>query len=653
MPRSRNRRQRRGLRLAAALVLSALTLVASPAQAAEGSIDHVESTKQGLQVLYSLPAAEAAAPALDSLQVDLDGDPLEATATLASDAAGDAVRRTAILAVDVSASMQVGGKFVEAKRAAQTFLDSAPDNLYVGIVTFAGRVTVAQEPSLDRSASKAVVERLTLSRGTFLYDGLRQAVATSGTAGQRSVIVLSDGRDTSRTSLSTVVTDIREADVKVDVVALAQSPSEQALLEPLSTAGHGAVISAGNPKALAAVFQSEARTLANQILITAESPTDESAREGTLTISVTAGAQSYSDAAFVTLPPSRKPAAPATTPSTRLEPADGEPLLSANMMLGGIAAIGVGLLVVLLALLGGFGRPKESLESRIEAYTQKGRGKRTPATAPQPNQGVAASAVGLATKALKTNRGFEVKLGDRLDGAAVALKPAEWLLVHAGIALGAAAAVFTLGGGNVILGVVGLAVGAVLPWFWLGLKKSRRLKAFNSQLAPCLQLMAGSMQAGLSLAQSLDTVVREGQEPLAGEFRRALVETRLGVPIEDALDSIGGRMESADFTWTVMAIRIQREVGGNLAELLLNVAATLREREYLRRQVKSLSAEGRFSAYILLALPPGIILYMMVSNPTYLEPLISTPMGYVLLGAMVGLMALGSFTMNKLIKVEV
>jgi tight adherence protein B len=83
------------------------------------------------------------------------------------------------------------------------------------------------------------------------------------------------------------------------------------------------------------------------------------------------------------------------------------------------------------------------------------------------------------------------------------------------------------------------------------------------------------------------------------------------------------------------------------------VAATLREREYLRRQVKSLSAEGRFSAYILLALPPGIILYMMVSNPTYLEPLISTPMGYVLLGAMVGLMALGSFTMNKLIKVEV
>jgi tight adherence protein B len=102
-----------------------------------------------------------------------------------------------------------------------------------------------------------------------------------------------------------------------------------------------------------------------------------------------------------------------------------------------------------------------------------------------------------------------------------------------------------------------------------------------------------------------------------------------------------------------MAIRIQREVGGNLAELLLNVAGTLRERDYLRRQVKALSAEGRFSAYILLAMPPGVILYMMTVNPTYLSPLIHTPMGFFMLGVMGGLMALGSFMMKKMIKVEV
>jgi tight adherence protein B len=187
----------------------------------------------------------------------------------------------------------------------------------------------------------------------------------------------------------------------------------------------------------------------------------------------------------------------------------------------------------------------------------------------------------------------------------------------------------------------------------LGRKQSKRLKAFNSQLAATLQLMAGSLQAGLSLPQGMDTIVREGAEPMSTEFRRALVETRLGVSIEDALESIGDRMKSPDFEWTVMAIRIQREVGGNLAELLLNVAATLRERDYLRRQVKSLSAEGRFSAYILLAMPPCILAYEYMTNRAYLHPLYTTGTGYVMLGIMGFLMSLGAFSMNRMIKLEV
>jgi tight adherence protein B len=165
--------------------------------------------------------------------------------------------------------------------------------------------------------------------------------------------------------------------------------------------------------------------------------------------------------------------------------------------------------------------------------------------------------------------------------------------------------------------------------------------------------MAGSLQAGLSLAQGMDTIVREGADPIAGEFRRALVETRLGVQVEDALDSIAERMTSDDFRWTVMAVRIQREVGGNLAELMLNVAATMREREYLRRQVKSLSAEGRFSAYILLVMPPGVLMYEATTNRHYLSPLISTPMGWLMLGVMGVMMGLGAFMMSRMIKLEV
>ena len=107
-------------------------------------------------------------------------------------------------------------------------------------------------------------------------------------------------------------------------------------------------------------------------------------------------------------------------------------------------------------------------------------------------------------------------------------------------------------------------------------------------------------------------MVREGQEPIAGEFKRVLVETRLGVPLEDALDGVAERMDSKDFEWVVMAIRIQREVGGNLAELLNNVAATLRERDYLRRQVQTMSAEGKLSGYILGGLPPAMLVYMLL-----------------------------------------
>ncbi|HET7688783.1 MAG TPA: type II secretion system F family protein, partial [Nocardioidaceae bacterium] len=178
-------------------------------------------------------------------------------------------------------------------------------------------------------------------------------------------------------------------------------------------------------------------------------------------------------------------------------------------------------------------------------------------------------------------------------------------------------------------------------------------KAFKAGLADTLQLMAGSLSAGLSLAQSVDTVVREGNDPIASEFRRAIVETRLGVEIDDALSSVAERMESKDFEWVVMAIRIQREVGGNLSELLNKVSATIREREYLERHVRALSAEGRLSVYILGGLPPGFMLYLTVANPEYLKPLVSTTIGFVALGVMAMLLVVGIFWMKKLVKVVV
>jgi tight adherence protein B len=210
-----------------------------------------------------------------------------------------------------------------------------------------------------------------------------------------------------------------------------------------------------------------------------------------------------------------------------------------------------------------------------------------------------------------------------------------------------------LGGGSLGLGVLFLALGAVGPWFYLGFKRSRRRKAFERSLPDTLQLMSGSLAAGLSLAQSVDTIVREGNEPVSSEFRRVLVETRLGVALEDALDGVAERFESKDFAWVVMAIRIQRQVGGNLAELLDTVAATMREREYMRRQVAALAAEGKLSAIVLAGLPPLFMLYLLMTRRDYVMVMFSDPVGWLMLGGAGLLLGVGTLWMSRLVKVEV
>jgi tight adherence protein B len=216
------------------------------------------------------------------------------------------------------------------------------------------------------------------------------------------------------------------------------------------------------------------------------------------------------------------------------------------------------------------------------------------------------------------------------------------------------AALFTVAFGNVFIGVI---LGGVAGWavmrIVLSLKISRRRAAFDEQLPTVLQLVAGSLQTGLSLAQALDAVVREDAQPASGEFARALAEIQLGVQLDVALDGVADRLGSADLRWVIMAIRIQRETGGNLAEVLRNTVATMRERAYLRRQVRSLSAEGRLSAYVLIALPFVVGGWLLYSNPSYMHPLFTTFFGVVMLLIATVLVIVGAFWMRNLIKVEV
>lgn len=225
--------------------------------------------------------------------------------------------------------------------------------------------------------------------------------------------------------------------------------------------------------------------------------------------------------------------------------------------------------------------------------------------------------------------------------------------MHAGASLGGALVLFLVTGGRLVFLVIGLCAGAIGPYLYLSIKEQRRQAAFLEQLPETLQLMAGGLTAGYSLAQSVDAVVREGSDPIASEFKHALVDARLGVPIEDALEAVAARTGSIDFSWVVMAIRIQRDVGGNLSEVLVTVANTLRDRARIRRQVKVLSAEGRLSGWILGALPPLFALYLLLVRPEYIRPLYTHVIGLVMLGAGALFMVVGALWMRKVVRIEV
>ena len=321
-----------------------------------------------------------------------------------------------------------------------------------------------------------------------------------------------------------------------------------------------------------------------------------------------------------------------------------------------VGTAGGGLLLLLLALVPP-ARPRLSPADRIEKYVgahAAGRTHTAETGDPDHLLGSARQAAEeRASRFLSRNADLETRITASLEAAGSPLKAPEWLLVHLASVVGAGVLGLLLGGGNVVVGLLFIALGAVGPWLWLSLKRRKRQKRFNAALPDTLQLIAGSLSAGLSLAQAVDTVVREGQEPICSEFRRVLAENRLGVGLEDALDAVAERTGSTDFTWAVMAIRIQREVGGNLAALLESVAGTMREREYLRRQVGALSAEGKLSAIVLGALPPLFLVFLLLTRREYVAPLYTDPRGIVMLVGGALWLGVGIFWMSKLVKVEV
>jgi tight adherence protein B len=264
---------------------------------------------------------------------------------------------------------------------------------------------------------------------------------------------------------------------------------------------------------------------------------------------------------------------------------------------------------------------------------------------PAPFSAIAGRAFRLAERSLR-RRGSEDDLAERLERAAIEMRPGEFVVLRAMTVATALAVGLVLMGvlGALVLGTLAvIGFRAVPTW-----RADRRRAKFGEQLGDTLQLLSGSLRAGYGLLQAVDGVAREAESPTSDEFNRLVVETRLGRTVPEALHGIADRAGNEDFRWVVQAIEINREVGGELTEVLDRVCETIRERDGIRRQIRTLSAEGRLSVKILLVLPLAMMLLQQATNPNYLSDLTGTSTGQLMIAAGVMLLAVGGVWLRKI-----
>ena len=295
------------------------------------------------------------------------------------------------------------------------------------------------------------------------------------------------------------------------------------------------------------------------------------------------------DTAPVVVPTTQAPTSSASPPIEDTSPFSA---LSPMVLYPSIAVLVLGLFFLVTAFMGdSFKSSKKERLTSIEAY---GFG-RAPAPARQSATPTAISAqlVSMGDKVM-SGRESTTRTMELMDRADLPWRAGEWFVLRLLAVVIAAIGGFVLFGSHQIIGVIlGLVARVHRAAGDPALPGQTPRAKFEAALPDVLMLVATSLASGFSLLQALDSVAKDAPEPAAKEFSRALAEARIGSDVSDALDHMGARMDSQNMRWTTMAIRIQREVGGNLAETLRTTAATLREREMLKRQVKTLSAEGK------------------------------------------------------------
>jgi tight adherence protein B len=546
----------------------------------------------------------------------------------------------------VEATSRVSADLITAAKAAiGGLVATLPPDVAVGLVTVTAQSTVVA-PTTGREALTRTLAGLVPSGTATLQSGVlgaTEALKALPTGGIHRVLVIAEGRDLTSGAADPTKASLTAAGVPVDVVAYGAGSAGTGSVARLRTYADptgGHLVEATDLAGAVTSTESAGRAFPGLLAVTAVVPDRLAGSASTLTVELEG--TTLSVAVPVTFPLAQAsldatgPAALAWVPTW------------AGYVLAALFFAAV--VVVVLALAW----PRSRKYERIQQIAMFGPAR----TAPKPKAKAEAESAGsviartaLAASASVVGRaGIESRLALRLERAGMRLSPAEWLLLRVCVTVAVGVLLFAFLGWPG--GLAGLALGWIATALFTSLRADRRGRVFAEQLPDALQLVIGSLKSGFSLPQALESLVRESPDLVAAEFGRARDEHRLGADVSDALERVAARTQSEDLGWTVMAVRIQREVGGNLAEVLQTTVDTMRERGRLRRHVRALSAEGRLSAWVLIGLPLALGAFMFTFRRSYLAPLVTDPLGIAMLVGGAVLFVVGIFWMSRVIKVE-
>lgn len=227
----------------------------------------------------------------------------------------------------------------------------------------------------------------------------------------------------------------------------------------------------------------------------------------------------------------------------------------------------------------------------------------------------------------------------------------NFLAICAVSALIVAALVFRFA--SPMLGWVGLVIGFFLPYMYASYRRTKRFEEFESLFPEAIDTLARAVRAGHAFTTAIEMIANEVSEPVAGEFRKLYEEQKFGLPVRDALMNLADRVPLVDVKFFVTAVMLQRETGGNLAEILDNLSYVIRERFKIQRQVRVFTAQGRLTMLLLMGMPPLIVVVMLLTNPTFIRPLFKDPIGHALVVVGITLQTIGYFVIRKIIRIQV